>query len=58
MRYEILTLNKSLGKIEEMNMEKRCKGEIMMADMMAVVLISIPSLYMMLIQDILTSIIL
>ena len=41
-----------------MNMEKRCKGEIMMADMMAVVLISIPSLYMMLIQDILTSIIL
>lgn len=58
LRYEILTLNKSLGKIEEMNMEKRCKGEIMMADMMAVVLISIPSLYMMLIQDILTSIIL
>lgn len=58
LRYEILTLNKSLGKIEEMNMEKRCEGEIMMADMMAVVLISIPSLYMMLIQDILTSIIL
>lgn len=57
LRYEILTLNKSLGKIEEMKVIRRCKGELRFADTMASILITVPSLYLLLIQNVLSAII-
>lgn len=58
LRYEILTLNKSLGKIRQLKMQNRCKNELAFVDILGNCMIMVPSLYVFFISTLLSSIIL
>ncbi|MEG0978044.1 MAG: hypothetical protein RSC93_07260 [Erysipelotrichaceae bacterium] len=58
LRYEILNLSKSLGKIEKKRMDNRCKNELFFVDILGNVMIMIPSLYVFYLSTMLSSLIL